>query len=203
MALWNAPTPNPRHASLGCESALRMRDEMLKRQPDWEKRFGVKLVARAGINTGEAVVGHVGSDLQAAYTAIGDSVNLSSRLEGANKAYGTFILAGEATVDRAREDFVFREVDRVRVKGKSVPTRIFELISRKGEADPRLELLGDFEAALELYHEGRFGLAGERFAQLASNFNDPVSAVYVARCRQYAATPPPAEWDGVYELKEK
>ncbi len=203
MALWNAPTPNPRHASLACESALRMREELLKRQPDWEKRFGVKLVARAGINTGEAVVGHVGSDLQAAYTAIGDSVNLASRLEGANKAYGSFILAGEATVDRAREDFVFREVDRVRVKGKSVPTRIFELIARKGEADPRIELLGGFDGALSLYHEGRFAEAGDRFAQLATHFNDPVSAVYVARCRQYAATPPPADWDGVYELKEK
>ena len=184
MALWNAPTPNPRHASLACESALRMREELLKHQPEWEKRFGVKLVARAGINTGEAVVGHVGSDLQAAYTAIGDSVNMASRLEGANKTYGTFILAGAATVERASEDFVFREVDRVQVKGRDVPTRIFELISRKGEADPRIELLGEYDAALALYHEGRLAEAGDRFARLATQFDDPVSAVYVARCRQ-------------------
>ncbi len=184
MALWNAPTPNPRHASLACESALRMRDELLKRQPEWEQRFGVKLIARAAINTGDAVVGHVGSDLQAAYTAIGDSVNLASRLEGANKTYGTFILAGEATVERASEDFVFREVDRVQVKGRDVPTRIFELISRKGEADPRLELLGEYDAALALYREGRLAEAGDRFARLATQFDDPVSAFYVARCRE-------------------
>jgi adenylate cyclase len=203
MALWNAPTPNPRHAQQACDSALRMRKALEERQAHWEERYGHKLVARAGINTGDAVVGHVGSDLQAAYTAIGDAVNLASRLEGVNKTYGTFILVGEATAERARDEFVFREVDRVRVKGKSVPTRVFELLARKGEPEERLPLLADFEQGLDLYHQGRFTEASELFTKLASDFNDPVSAVYVGRCRAYAAVPPQADWDGVYELKEK
>lgn len=203
MALWNAPNPNPRHASLACESALRMRDALSRHQTEWEEKYGVRIVTRAGINTGEAVVGHVGSQLQAAYTAIGDAVNLASRLEGVNKAYGTFILCGEATMDRAKDDFVFREVDRVRVMGKSVPTRIFELMSRRGEADARLRALPDFENALQSYLEKDFRTAMDRFARCASDYNDPVAAVYVARCRLYVDAPPPADWDGVFELKEK
>ncbi len=207
MALWNAPNPNPRHASLACESALRMRDAVHKRQAEWEARFGHRFVARAGINTGEAVVGHVGSDLQAAYTALGDAVNLASRLEGANKTYGTWILAGETTWERAREDFLFREVDRVRVKGKTVPTRIFELMGRRSDKAAQSAehhaLAALFGQALEAYHRGAFDEAQALFARCASDFNDPAAAVYVARCRQYAATPPPSDWDGVYELKEK
>jgi adenylate cyclase len=203
MALWNAPNPNASHPSLACESALRMRDALMKKQPEWEKRFGHRFVARAGLNTGEAVVGHVGSDLQAAYTAIGDSVNLASRLEGANKIYGTWILAGQTTWERARGDFVFREVDRVRVKGKTVPTRIFELMARKGDADARVALVPLFGQALEAYHRRAFEEALGLFSACASDFNDPASAVYVGRCRQYAAQPPPEDWDGVYELKEK
>ncbi len=203
MALWNAPNPNPRHPSLACESALRMREGLAKKQAEWVKRFGHTVTARAGINTGEAVVGHVGSDLQAAYTAIGDAVNLASRLEGANKAYGTLILAGESTWERAREDFVFREVDRVRVKGKTVPTRIFELLARRGDQDDRAKLVPAFGEALEAYHQRDFETAHRLFGACASDYNDAVSAVYVARCRQYLAAPPPADWDGVYELKEK
>lgn len=203
MAIWNAPNPNPRHAVLACESALRMRQAVLDRQAEWEKTYGHRVVARAGINTGDAVVGHVGSDLQAAYTAIGDAVNLASRLEGANKAYGSYILAGEATVERAADAFVFREVDRVRVMGKTVPTRIFELIARKGEPSDRLQLIPEFEAALAAYHQRAFDDAHQRFGRCVAEFNDPVSAVYVARCRQYLASPPDPAWDGVYELKEK
>ena len=203
MALWNAPNPNEDHAALACESALRMQEALLRRQPEWEARYGHRIVARAGINTGEVVVGHVGSDLQAAYTAIGDAVNLASRLEGANKAYGTQILVGEQTVAKAGEDFVFREVDRVRVKGKMVPSRIFELIGRRGDSKVSAEALSRFEQALDLYHQRRFAEAAELFAACEAEHGDAVAAVYVARCRDYATCPPPPQWDGVYELTEK
>ncbi|MBX5481151.1 MAG: adenylate/guanylate cyclase domain-containing protein [Myxococcaceae bacterium] len=199
MALWNAPNPNPRHAALACESALRMREVVERMQPEWEDRFGARIVARAGINTGDAVVGHVGSHVQAAYTAIGRAVNLAARLQGANRAYGTFILAGEATVDRAGDGFVFREVDRIRVPGAPKAERIFELVARKGEADERLAGLEEFAGALGAYHQRDFARAMERFAACVSRFNDPVAAVYVARCRTLIATPPPADWDGVFE----
>jgi adenylate cyclase len=203
MALWNAPNPSPNHAALACESALRMQEALARRVADWEVRYGHRIVARAGINTGEVVVGHVGSDLQAAYTAIGDAVNLASRLEGANKAYGTQILVGEQTVLNAREEFVFREVDRVRMRGKTVPTRVFELLGRSGDPAPRAKALLLFEQALALYHQRRFTEAGELFARCEAETEDSVAAVYVARCKQYAMSSPPPEWDGVYELTEK
>jgi adenylate cyclase len=202
MALWNAPTPKQDHAALACESALRMRAALGERQAEWEARYGHVLTARAGINTGEVVVGHVGSDLQAAYTAIGDAVNLASRLEGANKVYGTYVLVGEETVRRASDRYVFREVDRTRVKGKTVPTRVFELLSRKGEHAP-FEGAADFAEALELYHQRRFAEAGEHFARCVTRHEDPVAAVYVGRCRTYVAEPPPETWDGVYEMTQK
>lgn len=201
MALWNAPTPKPDHAALACEAALRMRSALADRQAEWEARYGHKLVARAGINTGEVVVGHVGSDLQAAYTAIGDSVNLAARLESANKQYGTYVLVGEETVKRAGERFVFREVDRVRVKGKKVPTRVFELLARKGDAGAPGGP-GEFEQALAAYHQRRFAEAMDAFARCAEK-GDPVARVYAARCRDYLAAPPPENWDGVYELTQK
>ena len=126
-------------------------------------------------------------------------MNLSSRLEGANRAYGTWVLAGEATVDRAKDDFVFREVDRIRVKDRTAPARIFELVARKSDAAPRLEALAEYERALETFHQRDFQLAGEQFAKCASEYDDPVAAVYVARCRKLVANPPPEEWDGVFE----
>jgi adenylate cyclase len=164
------------------------------------KRFGVRIVARIGLETGEAVVGHVGSDLSSAYTAVGEPVGLATRWERANQLWGTFILAGEATWERARGDFLFREVDLV-LGGASAPrpVRLYELLARKGEKDPRLDLLGDYEAALALYRERRFDEACQRFARLASEHDDAVSAVYVGRCRQLAQVPPPADWDGVFE----
>jgi adenylate cyclase len=89
----------------------------------------------------------------------------------------------------------------VRVRGKTVPTRIFELLGRTGDPALRPEVVSAFEQALELYHQRRFAEAGDRFARCASELDDPVGAVYLARCRRYAAAPPPSDWDGVFELK--
>ncbi len=204
MAFWGAPVRTERHAHLACLSALDMRAALLAKQAEWEKRFGHRIEFRAGINSGEVVVGDMGSDLKSNYTVMGEVVNVASRLEGANKRYGTFILVGEATRNSCVQDFWFREVDRVRVKGKPQPSRIFELLARiDGASEQTREMLQSYGRARQSYLSKDFSGALELFNAVASGFNDPLSALYVARCREFLAAPPPEDWDGVLDLKEK
>ena len=199
MAFWGAPVRTDRHAHEACESALQMREALIRHQDGWEKKYGHRIHFRAGINTGDVVVGDMGTQLKSNYTVMGDAVSAASRLEGANKAYGTFLLAGEATVALTRAEYVFREVDRVRARGGPQPGRIFELLTRRHELTPEQEVhLTLYGRALEAYHARRFDEALALFSQGLERFRDPVCSVYVQRCRQYAATPPPADWDGTF-----
>lgn len=204
MAFWGAPVRMERHAHGACRAALDMRAVLLERQPDWERTYGHRLRFRAGINTGEVLVGDMGSDLKSNYTVIGDAVNLASRLEGANKAYGTTILVGDSTAQLAQDAYVFREVDRVRVKGKTVASRVHELVGRRGELSAEQQAqLTLWQEALTAYHERRFPESLALFQRSAAEFNDPVAAVYVGRCRGFLENPPPEGWDGVHDLEEK
>jgi adenylate cyclase len=204
MAFWGAPVRTERHAHLACEAALKMRAVLLEKQPQWEKVYGHRLQFRAGINSGEVVVGDMGSDLKSNYTVMGEAVNLAARLEGANKAYGTFVLVGEATARLASDTYFFREVDRVRVKDEPAPTRLHELLGRQGELEPRTrEWLALYEQALTAWHQRHFTEALAHFERCASQFEDPVSAVYARRCRGYLERPPPEDWDGVYSLEPR
>lgn len=204
MAFWGAPVRTEQHAQLACKTALEMRAALLQRQAEWEKRFGHKITFRAGVNSGEVVVGDMGSELKSNYTVMGDAVNLASRLEGANKAYGTFLLVGESTAAISSDGFVFREVDRVRVKGREQPARVFELLAEKGTSSPEtVSTLILYEQALATYHRRAFAEALRLFEKCFSEFGDPVSAVYIGRCRDFLAEPPPEDWDGVASLKDK
>jgi adenylate cyclase len=139
-------------------------------------------------------VGNMGTAARFDYTAIGDQVNLGARLEGLTKEYGVDILAGEATV-RAAPAFVFREVDVVRVKGRAGAAPVFELVGRAGAVvDPR------FADALAAYRARAWSVARDGFAALAG---DPVAAVMAERCAVLAESPPPADWDGVYDQRGK
>jgi adenylate cyclase len=181
-----------------------MRAVLLEKQPQWEKVYGHRIQFRAGINSGDVVVGDMGSDLKSNYTVMGDAVNLASRLEGANKAYGTYVLVGDATAQLAQDSYTFREVDRVRVKGKTQPTRVHELLGRRGELPPRVqELLPLYDEALTAWGQRRFAEALACFERCAREFEDPVSALYARRCQGYLEKPPPEDWDGVYSLEEK
>ena len=133
MAFWNAPLPCADHAALACRAALTCQRQLAILNRDWERAGKAVLKTRIGIHTGRTVVGNIGSSRRFDYTAIGDSVNLASRLEGANKRYGTQIIVSQATVDQIGDEFELRPLDRIAVKGKVEPVHIYELLSREGE----------------------------------------------------------------------
>lgn len=198
MAIFNAPLDLPGHAEAACRTASRMIEALAGLNSGFIAKNMNPIDIGIGINTGLAVVGNMGADIRFDYTAIGDSVNLSSRLEGLNKYYGTRILVSGDTRDEvASPQFTFREVDRVRVKGKSLPVRIYELVVGDTSYCAR------FETALELYRKTDFRQAADIFSELAECHDDGPSRLYLDRCRVYMETPPPKEWDGVYTAKSK
>ncbi|HUE38055.1 MAG TPA: adenylate/guanylate cyclase domain-containing protein, partial [Candidatus Binatia bacterium] len=198
MALWNAPRPCAGHATRACQAALACRDatHALFATAQWAGLAAWR--TRYGIHRAEVSVGHFGSPDRMSYTAMGDGVNLASRLESLNKQYGTQILVS-ATVEReARDSFHFRRVDRVAVKGKSASIEIFELVGRHEACVP--PFIERYEKALDAYFDRRFDLALEL---LGDSSADGPSRVLAERCRQFRERPPPADWDGVYVATAK
>ena len=201
IAFWNAPLDQPDHPLRACRAALRCQARLEELRAGFKEKYGREVRMRIGLNSGEAVVGNMGSKKRFDYTAMGDTINLAARLEGACKQYGIGLLAGEETASRVGEAVVCREVDVIRVMGKKKPVRVFELIGEAGQASPeQLSLLRDFGAALDSYRRREWQKALKGFLALK---DDPVAAVYAGRCRELLISPPPGEWDGVFELKSK
>jgi len=195
MAIWNAPEPVPDHPRMACLAALRCRDaaRALAQTPEWR---GLPVFeTRFGLHCATALVGHFGASDRMNFTAIGDAINLASRLEGLNKQYGTSIIASEAIADRAREAFDFRLLDVVAVKGKSDAITIYELLGTKGTAGERQEIVTAYETAFAAYMARDFKRA---LALLKKSGSDGPSAVLIERCTAFLQAPPPQDWHGVY-----
>jgi len=211
MAFWGAPFEEPGHAPKACKTALKMMDRVRELQTKWEAEGKPHLDIGIGLNSGLASVGRMGSALRYGYTALGDTVNLSSRLEGLNKDYGTHIIVNETTYAGAKDSgFVFRELDLIRVKGKLQPVTICELIGRTGEdsvygtpeeTGKRLEL---FQKARALYSQRQWQASQDAFQAILGQWpDDGPSRAYWKRCQEYLFEEPPATWDGVFTMTHK
>jgi adenylate cyclase len=205
MAVWGAPLDQPDHARRACLTALDMLDELHRLQKKWSAEGLPALNIGIGVNAGPMVVGNMGSNRRFNYTVMGDSVNTGSRLEGLNKTYGTNILVSEMTLEKVKEEFLGRELDLVRVKGKDQPVKIYELLSlvKTASADQQA-LAGDFHDALAEYRKRNWAQAREAFQSLLARFpHDGPAKLYLERCETLSKNPPPADWDGVYTMTTK
>ncbi|MDP2957800.1 MAG: adenylate/guanylate cyclase domain-containing protein [Longimicrobiales bacterium] len=209
MAFWNAPRPQPDHADRALRTAIFMQRKMVELNNRWRAADpeAEDLVVRIGINTGPVIVGNVGGGLRNDYSALGDAVNLAARLEPANKTYDTLVMASQFTLDAAdAKAFRFRELDLIAVKGKVEPVKVYEILEMAGVDLPahREEAIGHYEAGLKAYKGRDWALATTCFrAALEADPDDGPSAVYLERATEYAAEPPPADWDFVVRRTEK
>jgi len=201
VAVFGAPLDDKDHATNAVRAALRCAAS-LATLDRVNAAFGGAVRQRIGLNSGEALVGNIGSRRRFNYTVMGDVVNLASRLEGSNKLYGTTVIASQATVTLTGAAFVWRELDAIRVKGRRQAVRIFELLGVAGEVAPQLLSRGQaYGAGLTRYRARDFAGAAEKFALVAND--DPPSALFLERVRQLAQQPPGADWEAVSAQEEK
>jgi adenylate cyclase len=194
MAFWGAPAPNPDHAVEACRAALASQ-RALREHGILDDR-GEPLRMRIGINSGDMLVGNIGSEVRLNYTVIGDSVNIASRLEGANKQYGTEIIIGEETFRLAGPQIYARELDRLAVYGRSGGISIYELVGLACEGELPL-WIGSYAEGIDAYRARNFTAAIECFQKvLSARLRDRPSEIMIERCRDFIASPPPSNWQG-------
>lgn len=199
MALFGAPVPHEDDASRAIRAAFAMCQVLAWMNAELERTGQPTIAIGVGINTGEVVAGNMGSETRMNYTVIGDNVNLASRLEGLSKVYGVSLVVSEATRDAAPE-YVYRRLDRVRVKGKNQAVEIYEPLGTRSELKAEfLQELSRYEAALSLYQQGSWGEARQAFEELAQARADCLLyQLYHRRCTEYEITEPEADEDGGY-----
>ena len=197
IAFWNAPLTQPDHATRAVRASVRCQKKLAERRAEFEQRTGAVLKMRIGLNTGAVVVGNMGSSNRFDYTVLGDAANLASRLEGANKALGTYMMVAESTWTQTNGVFPGRELGQLTVVGRKTPVRVYEATGLEGEASSEMEKA--FEAALAQARAGRWAEAAEAFGKL----DEAAAKTYAAKCRALAAAGPGAAWDGIWNLTEK
>ena len=202
LAFWNAPEPAADHALRACRAALESQKHIAALNARWKAEDRpVAFKTRIGINSGEVIVGNIGSADRMSYTIIGDQVNLVSRLEAANKFYGTSILLSEHTQRQVQAVFATRLIDELIAYGKTLPIKVYELLGPIEGLDGAMrELTARYEAAFAHHQRREFVQA---VALLEQNPGDPPSQVLLARCRGYLSDPPPADWDGSFMFTSK
>jgi adenylate cyclase len=204
MAFWGAPLPDAGHAHNSIVAGLEMLKTLESLQPHFKERGWPPIHVGVGINTGRVSVGNMGSEVRVAYTVMGDAVNLASRLEGITKEYGVGIVVGENTKAAAPE-FVYRELDLVRVKGKDEPVAIFEPVGLSGKVEEAvLEEMKLFQQALRSYRKQEWDKAELQLFNLQKMYpNTKLYQVYAERVDYFRKNLPATDWDGVFVFKTK
>jgi adenylate cyclase len=197
ICFWNAPLAQPDHAVRACRAVLRCQRRLAELRQTYVERTGAELRMRVGLNTGEVVVGNMGSTQRFNYTILGDAANLAARLEGANKAFGTETMISENTWRQAASEFRGRKLADLRVVGRKTPTTVYEMTGLAGEPEPAEWAV--FADGLDRFRAGDFVGAVTAFSSLP---DDPAARHYVHRCQALIAQPP-TDWDGVWELTSK
>jgi len=202
VAVFGAPADDPDHAANAARAALDCCTRLAELNASSASFRECKLAQRIGINSGEALVGNFGSQRRFNYSVMSDAVNLASRLEGANKFYGTTIIASETTVALAGEAFAWRELDAIRVKGRTQALKIYELLALSTElADSRQALIANYADGLAHWRARQFELAAQSFDRSAKT--DRPASLFCARARELAQNPPGEDWEPIRTLQEK
>jgi len=201
MALFNAPLTLDGHQAHSARTALAMIERLDEIRPDFEERYGVKLNIGIGLHSGNAVVGNLGSSQRFDYTAVGDAVNLASRVESVSKYYGVPIIHTREIDAQLDDSFLRRPLDRIRVSGKRQYAEIFQLMPPRPD---NRDLAGKFAAAIESYFSTDFDRAVQRFEDVLAQFpEDGPAKIMLGRCRGFLEHPPPGDWDGIFEAESK
>ena len=204
MAFWGAPQDVPDHAARACRTALNCQTSLVALRERYAHEGLPEIRARIGLNSGDCLVGNIGSISRMNYTVMGDPVNVASRLEAQCKTYGIDILIGEKTRELAGGDIVVRPVDKIAVKGKVEGLVVYELLAMSENAtSAELIFSEDSHAAFSAYLDGKFGEAAASYAKLSdSNPSDVASSLLLERCKAHQLSPP-SSWDGVMRLTTK
>lgn len=198
MAFWGAPLEDPDHARNAIDTALSMLARTAAMKPELRELGYPEVDIGIGLNTGSMNVGNMGSQFRRSYTVLGDAVNLGSRLEGLTKFYGVQLIVGEQT-RAGQQEFLFRQLDRVRVKGKQEPTRIFTPLCRLADASDEVRAeLARYEQARRAYLERRWDAAETGFRDLQQEDDRVIYRIYLERLARLRAEPPGPDWDGVF-----
>jgi adenylate cyclase len=205
MAFWNAPNNVEDHAIQACRAALACTKALAEQRKSWKFANQPLFYTRIGLHTGEVIVGNMGSEERLNYTVIGDAVNLSSRLEGLAKVYGVSILVSEVTFEKAQDHFEFRKLDRVTVKGKTIPVTVYELLNPKGDWSPKkASWARSFEKGLDAYFQQNWELATMHFKDAQEKHpKDRACSLFLKRVEFYKNHSPGPSWDGVARYKTK
>jgi adenylate cyclase len=204
MAFWGSPVPQEDHAFLSCSCALQMVSGLAQLNQKLQLAGRPPIGIGIGLNTGLVNVGNMGSERRRSWTVMGDNVNLASRLEGITKEYHVQLIISEATYRHVSSQFVCRELDKIRVKGKTLPVNIYELMDVEDNRSLHQPLLEAFDRAMQEYRKQNWEQASELFAQVLSRFpEDGPTQVFLERAVEFSENAPEGEWDGVYVMKTK
>jgi adenylate cyclase len=205
MAVFGAPLSYDDHAEQACKAAFKMIEVLTKKQKEYEKRGEEYFNIGVGVNTGDMVVGNLGSQQLFDYTVIGDAVNLGARLEGVNKFYGTHIIISETTRAKVSKNIITRELDNIKVKGKDKPIRIYEIVGiGKVSKNEKKWLIEAYQRGLTNYHEQKWYDCLKEMNQVLRHFpEDGPAKLYIRRCLELIENPPEKDWQPVYKFETK